>query len=157
ELNVRYVLEGSVQRGVDRLRVNVQLVDAETGAHLWADRFDKSVADLLDIQDEIVSRIANTLSNQLIEMEARRAKRTLHPVAMDLYFQGMAWANKGPTPKYLAQARGFFERAPWYSIPKMSRRWSVSRVSIRVVLAPIWLTTAEPALRRPKRICLRRY
>jgi tetratricopeptide (TPR) repeat protein len=91
--------------------VNVQLVDAETGAHLWADRFDKSVADLLDMQDEIVSRIANTLNNQLIEMEARRAKRTLHPVAMDLYFQGMAWANKGPTPKYLAQARGFFERA----------------------------------------------
>src|SRR5215471_10102101 len=97
ELNVRYVLEGSVQRGVDRLRVNVQLVDAETGAHLWADRFDKSVADLLDMQDEIVSRIANTLNNQLIEMEARRAKHTLHPVAMDLYFQGMAWANKGPT------------------------------------------------------------
>ena len=111
ELNVRYVLEGSVQRGVDRLRVNVQLVDAETGAHLWADRFDESVADLLDMQDEIVSRIANTLNSQLIEMEARRAKRTLHPVAMDLYFQGMAWAYKGPTPKNLAQARGFFERA----------------------------------------------
>jgi TolB-like protein/class 3 adenylate cyclase/Flp pilus assembly protein TadD len=111
ELNVRYVLEGSVQRGVDRLRVNVQLVDAETGAHLWADRFDKFVADLLDMQDEIVSRIANTLNNQLIEMEARRAKRTLHTVAMDLYFQGMAWANKGPTPKNLAQAGGFFERA----------------------------------------------
>jgi hypothetical protein len=92
--------------------VNVQLVDAETGAHLWADRFDKSGADLLDMQDEIVSRIANTQNNQLIEMEARRAKRTPHPVAMDLYFQGMAWANKGPTPKYLAQARGFFRARP---------------------------------------------
>ena len=53
ELNVRYVLEGSVQRGGDRLRVNVQLIDAETGNHLWAERFDKPVADLFDMQDEI--------------------------------------------------------------------------------------------------------
>jgi TolB-like protein len=50
ELNVRYVLEGSVQRGGNRLRVNVQLIDAGTGKHLWAERFDKPVADLLDMQ-----------------------------------------------------------------------------------------------------------
>ena len=61
ELNVRYVLEGSVQRSGKRLRVNVQLIDAETGNHLWAERFDKPVADLFDMQDEIVSRLANTL------------------------------------------------------------------------------------------------
>ena len=61
ELNVRYVLEGSVQRSGNRLRVNVQLIDAETGNHLWAERFDKPVADLFDMQDEIVSRLANTL------------------------------------------------------------------------------------------------
>ena len=59
ELNVRYVLEGSVQRGGNRFRVNVQLVDAETGNHLWAERFDKPVADFFDMQDEIVSRLAN--------------------------------------------------------------------------------------------------
>ena len=70
ELNVRYALEGSVQRGGDRLRVNVQLVDAETGAHLWTDRFDKPVADLFDMQDEIVSHLANTLDAQLTEQEA---------------------------------------------------------------------------------------
>ena len=56
ELNVRYVLEGSVQRGGNRLRVNVQLIDAETGKHLWAERFDKPVADLFEMQDEIVSQ-----------------------------------------------------------------------------------------------------
>ena len=111
ELNVRYVLEGSVQRGGNRLRVNVQLIDAETGNHLWAERFDKPVADLFDMQDEIVSRLANTLNAQLIEAEARRAERSLHPDAMDLYFQGMACLNKGITPEYMAQARGFFERA----------------------------------------------
>ena len=98
DLNVRYALEGSVQRGSNRLRVNVQLIDAETSNHLWAERFDKPVADLLDMQDEIVSRLANTLSSQLIEIEARRAERTPHPDAIDLYFQGKAWANKGPTP-----------------------------------------------------------
>ena len=63
------------------------------------------------MQDEIVSRLANTLNAQLIEAEARRAERSLHPDAMDLYFQGMAWLNKGMTPEYLAQARSFFERA----------------------------------------------
>ena len=65
ELGVRYVLEGSVQRGGSRMRVNVQLIDAETGNHLWAERFEKPVADLFDMQDEIVSRLANTLNAQL--------------------------------------------------------------------------------------------
>ena len=58
ELNIRYVLEGSVQRSGNRLRVNVQLIDAESGQHLWAERFEKPVADLFDMQDEIVSRLA---------------------------------------------------------------------------------------------------
>jgi TolB-like protein len=111
ELNVRYVLEGSVQGSGNRLRVNVQLVDAETANHLWAERFDKPVADLFDMQDEIVSRLANTLSTQIIEAEARRAERSLHPNSMDLNFQGRAWWHKGPTPEHMTQARGFFERA----------------------------------------------
>ena len=111
ELNVRYVLEGSVQRNGNRLRVNVQLIDAETGNHLWAERFDKPVADLFDMQDEIVSRLANTLNTQLIEAEARRAERSVHPDAMDLYFQGVAHLHKGVIVEHLTQARGFFERA----------------------------------------------
>ena len=110
ELNVRYVLEGSVQRGGHRLRVNVQLIDAETGNHLWAERFDKPVADLFDMQDEIVSRLANTLDAQLTTAEARRAERSPHPDAMDLCFQGKAYANRGVTPENMAQARNFFKR-----------------------------------------------
>ena len=111
ELNVRYVLEGSVQRGGDRLRVNVQLIDAETSNHLWAERFDKPVADLFDMQDEIVSRLANTLDAELIAAEARRAECSLHPDAMDLVFQGSSWLNKGLTPDHLARARSYFEKA----------------------------------------------
>ena len=105
------MLEGSVQRGGDRLRVNAQLVDAGTGAHLWADRFDKPLANLFDMQDEIVSRLANTLNAQLTEQEARRSEQSPHPNSMDLYFQGKALVYKGWSPEYLVQARGIFERA----------------------------------------------
>jgi TolB-like protein/class 3 adenylate cyclase len=111
ELNVRYVLEGSVQRSGKRIRVNVQLNDAESGKHLWAERFEKPVADLFDMQDEIVSRLANTLSKQLIAVEAWRAERSLNPDALDLIFQGAASVYKGAIPEHMAQARGFFERA----------------------------------------------
>lgn len=83
----------------------------ETGAHIWADRFDKPTADLFDMQDEIVSRLANTLDAQLTEQEARRSEQAAHPNSMDLYFQGKALLYKGWTPEYVAQARGFFERA----------------------------------------------
>ena len=104
ELNIRYVLEGSVQRGGNRMRVNVQLIDAETGNHLWAERFDKPLVDLFDMQDEIVARLSNSLNTQLITAEARRAERAPRPDSMDLYFQGMAWLNRGLTPDYLARA-----------------------------------------------------
>jgi TolB-like protein/class 3 adenylate cyclase len=111
ELNVRYVLEGSVQRSANRMRVNVQLIDAESGNHLWADRFDKPVADLFDMQDEIVARLANALNAQLIIAEARRAERTPSPDSMDLYFRGMSAYNKGLSPDNLIEARKLFESA----------------------------------------------
>jgi TolB-like protein/class 3 adenylate cyclase len=111
ELKVRYVLEGSVQRGGNRMRVNVQLIDAETGNHLWAERFDKPLADLFDMQDEIVARLAGALNTELIAAEARRAEQAPTPDSMDLFFQGLAWLNKGTTPDHVARARGFFDRA----------------------------------------------
>ena len=111
ELNVRYVLEGSVQRGGNRMRVNVQLIDAETGDHLWAERFDKPLADLFDMQDEIVARLAGALNAELVAAEARRAEQATNPDSMDLYFQGLASYNKGLTPDNMAQTRGFLDRA----------------------------------------------
>jgi adenylate cyclase len=83
ELNVRYVLEGSVQRGGNRMRLNMQLVDAASGIHFWAERFDKPMADLFDMQDEVVGRLANQLGTQLVEIEAQRAQERPHPDAMD--------------------------------------------------------------------------
>jgi len=111
DLNVRYVLEGSVQRGGNRMRVNVQLVDAETGSHLWAERFDKPLTDLFDMQDEIVGRLANTLSAQIAALEARHAEQAPNPDSLDLFFQGLSWLHRGRTPNHVAQARSFFERA----------------------------------------------
>ena len=111
DLGVRYVLEGSVQRGANRIRVNAQLVDAATGNHLWAERFDKPLADLFDMQDEIVARLAGQLGTQLVTAEARRAERAPNPDSLDLYFQGRAWAAKGITPEFLSRASDFFQRA----------------------------------------------
>jgi TolB-like protein len=111
ELNVRYVLERSVQRNGGRMRVNVQLIDAESSAHLWSERFDKPLADLFDMQDEIVARLANSLNTQLVTAEARRGERSPNPDSIDLHFQGMAWINRGQELEYMSRARGLFERA----------------------------------------------
>jgi TolB-like protein/tetratricopeptide (TPR) repeat protein len=111
ELNVRYVLEGSVQRGGNRMRVNVQLIDAEFGHHLWAERFDKPLADLFDMQDDIGARLAGAINSQLVEVEARRAEKAPNPNSMDLYFQGEACINRGVSPDNLARARDFYDRA----------------------------------------------
>jgi len=111
ELDVRYILEGSVQRGGNRIRVNAQLVDAETGNHIWAERFDRPIADLFDMQDEIVARLANQLQAELVGAEARRAEKTPNPDSVDLYFQGLAMVNRGFSADLLTSARGFFRRA----------------------------------------------
>ena len=89
ELGVRYVLEGSVQRDQNRVRVNAQLVDAESGAHLWADRFEEDVADLFKLQDEVVARLAGSLGWALIYAEAEKGARSHNPDAIDLTMRGL--------------------------------------------------------------------
>ena len=105
------MLEGSVQRDQNQVRVNAQLIDATTGGHLWAERFDKPLSNLFSMQDEIVASLASQLGVELITHEARRAERAPAPDSMDLYLQGMAWYNKGRNPADIDRARGFFERA----------------------------------------------
>jgi TolB-like protein/DNA-binding winged helix-turn-helix (wHTH) protein len=81
ELGVRYVLEGSVQRSGNQVRINAQLIDAETDRHLWADRFDRDVGDLFALQNEITERIAVALNLELVAAEA--ARPTDNPDALD--------------------------------------------------------------------------
>ena len=111
ELGVRYVLEGSVQRDQNRVRVNAQLIDAESGAHLWADRFEEDVADLFKLQDQVVARLANTLGYELVKAEAAKDARSTNPDAIDLVLRGsFLMQEPGFSPKTV-DARALFEEA----------------------------------------------
>jgi adenylate cyclase len=109
ELCVRYVLEGSVQRSGSRVRVSAQLIDAETDAHLWAERFIGDTSDLFALQDEITSRIAISLNLELVAAEAVRP--TQNPDAADYILRGRAAELKTPSRENRAEAIGLFERA----------------------------------------------
>ena len=113
ELGVRYVLEGSVQNANGRVRTNVQLLDTDSGAHLWAERFDTQSGDLLDMQDEITARLARTIYTELVAAESRRAERVdpdhLEPV--DHIIRGWARWNQHQSLEAARQARDFFEAA----------------------------------------------
>jgi TolB-like protein/tetratricopeptide (TPR) repeat protein len=109
ELCVRYVLEGSVRRSGSQVRVTAQLIDAETDAHLWADRFDGDTGDLFVLQNEVTSRISNTIGLELISREA--ARPTERPDVLDYIFRGRATESKLPTRDNYADAIRWFECA----------------------------------------------
>jgi adenylate cyclase len=115
ELGVRYVLEGSVQRDQNRVRVNAQLIDAGSGAHLWADRFEENVADLFKLQDQVVARLANTLGIELVKAEAEKGARSKSPDAVDLAMRGWAlvWQEQQQpqTKENNNAAQALFEQA----------------------------------------------
>jgi adenylate cyclase len=112
QLGVRYVLEGSVQRDQKRVRVNAQLIDAESGAHLWADRFEEDLADLFKLQDQVVARLANALGYELVRAEATRGAQAKSPDAIDLTMRAQAvLAQLPPTKDNNDAARALFEHA----------------------------------------------
>lgn len=113
ELGIRYVLEGSVRRTGNQIRVNVQLTDAETGAHLWADRFDTSLVDLDHAQDEIIGRLAHTLNRELVVAAVNRIEQQSesNPDARDLVMRGWAWWHRPTTISARQEARQAFEQA----------------------------------------------
>jgi TolB-like protein/class 3 adenylate cyclase len=109
ELCVRYVLEGSIRRSGNRVRVNAQLIDAETNVHVWAERFDVDTGDLFVVQDEITSRIAVALDLELVEAESARPIE--HPDALDYILRGRAVTAKPRTRGNWAEMISLFERA----------------------------------------------
>jgi len=109
ELCVRYVLEGSVRRSGNRVRVNAELIDADTDAHLWAERFDRDTSDLFAVQDEITSRIAIALNSTLVTAEA--ARPTENPDALDYIFRARAAGWKPPSRDKYAEEIRLFECA----------------------------------------------
>jgi len=111
ELGVRYVLEGSVQRDQNQVRVNAQLIDGETGAHLWADRFEEDVATLFKLQDEVVGRLANTLRYELVRAEAEKDAGSKNPDAIDFAMRGRALLWVPYTQDKFDAAHTWFARA----------------------------------------------
>ncbi len=113
ELGVRYALEGSVQRAGDQVRVNAQLIDAETGGHVWSDRFDRPRSNYLELQDDITGRVARMLGLQLVVLAGRsiELEHQTNPTASDLALQGWAALYKPASPETREEARRLFERA----------------------------------------------
>jgi adenylate cyclase len=113
ELGVRYLLEGSVRRLGEKVEINAQLISTETGAHVWADRFDGERSKLGELQVEFVARLANSLGVELVKAESLRAmrERPNNPDAVDLAMRGAATRDKGFTPAALDEAIHYYERA----------------------------------------------
>jgi TolB-like protein/class 3 adenylate cyclase len=118
ELGVRYVLEGSVRKGSDRVRITVQLIDATNGAHLWADRFDGSLEDVFELQDKVASSVAGVIEPALQAAEtARSAVRPTNDLtAYDLYLRAyeMVWSSGAQISQALGLMEQAIERDPRY-------------------------------------------
>src|SRR5262249_52580971 len=112
ELGVRYVLEGSVRRAGNRVRITAQLIDAASGHHLWADRYDRELADVFAVQDEIARTITGELTPGIMAAEMQQAQRK-DPDQLDAWDRTMRahWYIRRFTPQDLAEARGLLEEA----------------------------------------------
>jgi len=153
ELGVRYVLEGSVRRAGDNVQVNVQLIDATTGAHLWADRFDTERANLAAAQTQITGRLAHMLGVELIWAEERRIEAdTVSPDARDLIMRGWAWTYKPTSAATVQQAQRSFEQALEIDPRSVDAKIGLARVLLAQVAdgfrsyAPQELARAEQLL-----------
>jgi adenylate cyclase len=111
ELGVRYVVEGSVQRDQNRVRVNAQLIDASSGAHLWAERFEEDLADLFKLQDQVVARLGNTLGFELVRAEASKSARSANPDAIDLTMRGWAVLWQAIQQQSMPEKQGIYRAA----------------------------------------------
>jgi TolB-like protein len=112
ELGVRYVLEGSVVADPSHVRVNVQLIDAQTDDHLWAERFDKERKDVFEVEDEIVGRLSRSIGIEMIRSEAARSNPSARNTdAVDLVMRARALANDVKRRENVAEAVGLFQRA----------------------------------------------
>jgi adenylate cyclase len=142
ELGVRYVLEDSVQRNQDHVRVNAQLIDGETGAHLWADRFEESITDLFKLQDQVVARLANTLGYELAKAEAQKSAHSTNPDAIDLMMRGWAALWQQPTQESTTLARDYFDRALKIDPQNAEAMVGFAYARTRAIIYG-WSTTAE--------------
>jgi adenylate cyclase len=132
ELGVRYVLEGSVRRVGDQVRVNVQLVDGESGAHLWADRFDTDRADLTEAENEITGRLARTINIEIVKAAGCRIERerAVDPDARDLIMHGWALYYRSSSTADRLEAQRRFEEALAMDPGSVDARVGIARILV---------------------------
>jgi adenylate cyclase len=142
ELGVRYVLEGSARRVGDQVRVNVQLIDAENGSHLWADRFDTDRANLAEAENEITGRLARTLNLELIEDVGRRIERERPEDldSQDLVMRGRALFNRPYSAATLREAQQAYEQALEKDPQSIDAKTGIASVLLTKV-ASAWSTS----------------
>jgi adenylate cyclase len=144
ELGVHYVLEGSVRRTGEQVRVNVQLIDADSGAHLWADRFDTNLQNLAQAQSEITGRLARTLNIELLRAADQRIEleKTINPDARDFVMRGWAFFYRPPSTETREEARRAFERALELAPRLIDAKIGLARILV-VNIADGWSTSAQ--------------
>jgi adenylate cyclase len=122
---VRYMLEGSIVRVGNRIATNVQLIDTQTGAHVWADRFESDISDLIALQAAVTGRIAASLDIQLAKAEGEHAmeRTSANPNAIDLRFRAMSLYISGVSPEHMLAARQLFEQSVQLD-PSAAESWS---------------------------------
>jgi TolB-like protein/class 3 adenylate cyclase/cytochrome c-type biogenesis protein CcmH/NrfG len=154
ELGVRYVLEGSARKSGQRVRVNAQLIDAETGGHLWADRFDREVTDLFALQDAVTIELAGVFGVKLIEAESRRSKRKLNPDALDLEMQARAAWNRGWSRENIAAANRLYDQALELDRDNVPALTGLA-TGLAISVVSLWTEAREADLRRAEALASR--
>jgi TolB-like protein/DNA-binding winged helix-turn-helix (wHTH) protein/Tfp pilus assembly protein PilF len=135
ELGVRYVIEGSVRRMGERVQVNVQLIDGESGSHVWVDRFDKDRRDLAEAQSEITGRLARTLDVELVRDAGRRIEqeRRVDPDARDLIVRARSLFNQGISPAVHRQALDLLDRALMLDPRSVDARILIANILVSLI------------------------
>ena len=155
ELGVRYVIEGSVRRTGDQIRVNVQLIDAESGSHIWADRFDSDRSNLAEVENEITGRLARTLNFALVDHESRRIERekTVDPDTRDFVMRGWAWFYRPLSSENRREAWQAFEQALAIDPQSVEARIGLAMILV-TNLALHWSTSLEQDRARAEQLLL---
>jgi adenylate cyclase len=155
ELGVRYVLEGSVRRAGDQVRVNVQLIDAETGAHVWADRFETDRANLAEAQEEITGRLARSVHLELVQNVGRRIEqeKAVDPDSRDLVMRGWAILQRPISLANREEARQAFERALGIDPRSIDARIGIASVLVFNIIEG-WSTSVQQDQARAEQLLL---
>ena len=153
EFGVRYVVDGSVRIGIDRIRINVELVDAETSGQVWSDRIDAHRTDLAELQDTVSGRIAWALELELPGVEGRRSQigSSQSPDAFELSMLGWSLMNRAPSRENLLVAQDHFQRARDLDPQSLSGRIGLSFVFVRKVVS-FWSDAPQNDLARAKEL-----